>query len=394
MTPAPALIDRYFFRTCARLFLVLGGIVLVILLVERLVRIVELIANTEDGGIASFRMILDLVPHYLQLAIPAALFLAMIITVDRVSRSGELVTMLAAGLSLRRLSRAFFALALIAAPTALVISGFIAPLARYDYRQTVHNVQTESFRAAFQEGRFVRYGRFTVWTDFRDFSGTQLGETFILESRPDGDEVYVSAPHGEMIGMDAGGFALRLEAGRGDTVSTGHSDLVVDSIEFERMTWPISTEKSAFRMRGDDERELMLTELPDPAAFSNVDPRAAHAAFHDRISRACLLLVLPLLAVPLGLNLSRKPRSSGLVLGIVSLLVIQKALESGLHMAATGTLPVWAGSWPVPIAVGLVGLILFVRASGDSPLDWFRPGRGDIGLHDDGLVLASDTATR
>ena len=97
------LIDKYLFRDCLRLFAGLCGLVLSILLVERLIRIVEVVANSENGEVASFRMIIDLVPHYLQLAIPAALFLAMIISIDRLSRSGELVTMLSAGLSLRQL---------------------------------------------------------------------------------------------------------------------------------------------------------------------------------------------------------------------------------------------------------------------------------------------------
>ena len=78
---------------CLRLFASLCGLVLSILLIERLIRIVEVVADTENGALVAVSIIVNLIPHYLQLAIPAALFLAMIISIDRLSRSGELVTM-------------------------------------------------------------------------------------------------------------------------------------------------------------------------------------------------------------------------------------------------------------------------------------------------------------
>lgn len=362
------------FRECLRLFVSLCGLVLSILLIERMIRIVEVVANSENGGVASFRMMIDLVPHYLQLAIPAALFLAMIISIDRLSRSGELVTMFSAGLSLRQLSRPLFGLAGLAAIASLIITGFLQPLGRYDYRQTVNSIQTQSFKAAFQEGRFVKVDDFTVWTDYRDFGGNDLGNTFILESHPDGSERYMSAPSGELLQTDPGAYALLLHNGRGATLAPPgqRADAYRQTLQFESLVWPVKPRSAAFRPRGDDERELTLVELPDVSAFPEIKQAAASASLHDQLGRAVLILILPLLAFPLGLNIGRKPRAGGIVLGIMALLIVQKALEYGQQIASTGGVPAWAGSWPVVLFTAALGGYAFSRAAGESLLSFAR----------------------
>ncbi|WP_290753556.1 LptF/LptG family permease [Henriciella sp.] len=355
---------------CLRLFASLCGLVLSILLIERLIRIVEVVADTENGALVAVSIIVNLIPHYLQLAIPAALFLAMIISIDRLSRSGELVTMLSAGLSLKHLSRPFFLLAGAAALASLIISGFLQPLGRYSYRQTINGIQTQSFEAAFQEGRFVQIDNYTVWTEYRDFGGSTLGPTFILETRPDGSERYISAPSGELLQSEHGTVGLVLENGRGATLLPPdmRDDMEAPGLSFDRIRWPVEPRTASFRARGNDERELTIFELGDVSAFPNVEQSAASASFHDQLSRSLLILILPVLAFPLGVNLGRRARAGGIVLGVMTLLIVQKALEYGFQTASTGAIPAWAGSWPILVVTLCAGGYAFSRVAGESIL--------------------------
>ncbi|WP_018147794.1 LptF/LptG family permease [Henriciella marina] len=376
------------FTECVRLFASLCGLVLSILLIERLIRIVEVVADTENGALVAVSIIVNLIPHYLQLAIPAALFLAMIISIDRLSRSGELVTMLSAGLSLKHLSRPFFILAGIAAIASLIISGFLQPLGRYSYRQTVHGIQTQSFEAAFQEGRFVQIDDYTVWTEHREFGGGKLGSTFILETPPDGRERYISAPSGALLESEQGTVGLILENGRGATLlpPDRRDGTESPSVSFDRIRWPIEPETASFRARGNDERELTVLELGDVSAFPRVEQTAASALLHDQLSRAFLILILPVLAFPPGVNLGRRPRAGGIVLGVIALLIVQKALEYGLQTASTGAIPAWAGSWPVLVVTLCAGGYAFSRVAGESIL---KPDRAPSARNDDLAFTAS-----
>ncbi len=74
-----------------------------------------------------------------------------------------------------------------------------------------------------------------------------------------------------------------------------------------------------------------------------------------------LILVLPLLAIPLGLNYGRVPRAGGLAAGIVLMLLVQKGLEFGMILAERGTVAPWAGSWSVLFFVAALGVAVFWR---------------------------------
>ena len=140
----------------------LASLALGVLLLERLLRIFEIVANTSDTLGVATRMLLNLLPYYLGLAIPVALFLGVLITVDRVSRSGELSAALAAGVSLFQIIRPFMWIAAFLALFSVVLMGYLQPLGRYDYRAAVHDVKQSSAEAVFQEGKFAQIGRRTV----------------------------------------------------------------------------------------------------------------------------------------------------------------------------------------------------------------------------------------
>nr|NIS42548.1 LptF/LptG family permease [Desulfuromonadales bacterium] len=75
-----------------------------------------------------------LVPHYLGLALPAALFLALSIAFGRMQRDSELDAMLSAGFGLHQQIRPALTLAVILTAIAAVTFGFLQPYARYTYR--------------------------------------------------------------------------------------------------------------------------------------------------------------------------------------------------------------------------------------------------------------------
>ena len=81
-------IQRYIFSECTRVF---GGLLLLvvsILLLERLLRIADLVSRSPGNFGEAVYMLANLVPHYAGIGIPAAFFLAVLITASRISRSG------------------------------------------------------------------------------------------------------------------------------------------------------------------------------------------------------------------------------------------------------------------------------------------------------------------
>ena len=96
-----------------------------------------------------------------------------------------------------------------------------------------------------------------------------------------------------------------------------------------------------------------------------------NATLHLRLAKSALLLILPFIAVPFGLNYGRNPSSAGIAIGVVFLISLQKALEFGQSLGAAGKVPPWVGIWPIIIAVAIFAAWLFRKSAykmGQPPL--------------------------
>lgn len=358
-------LELYLFKQCVQVVLGLAALALGVLLLERLLRIFELVANTSDTIGVATRMLLNLLPYYLGLAIPVALFLGVLITVDRVSRSGELSAALAAGVSLFQIIRPFMWIATVLALFSILLMGYLQPLGRYDYRAAVHDVKQSSAEAVFQEGKFAQIGRRTVWTQERT-NGDQLGNIFILEEGRIGNTSRVTtAPAGRLSqGFETNETLITLS--NGQAVEINPEREIVQQVNWQSADWNIEGDAMAFRVRGDDERELTLTELYFEARGEGaniVAPHLAASAAHAAIGRSLLLLILPLIALPMGLGYGRSFQSTGIAVGIVFLLVAQKSLEMGNTLAVDGRILPWLGTWPAIGVIAFIGLALFLRSA-------------------------------
>ncbi|MGX0876083.1 lipopolysaccharide export system permease protein [Roseovarius sp. MBR-154] len=365
-------LDRYMLRNILGVLAALIAVALGMLMLERLIRIADLIAGSDNALEAGARMIANLMPHYLGMALPGALLIATIIATERLSRSGEMVALLSTGVSLRRVARPLVLLGLFLAIASIVNSGFLQPLARYNYREVVHELRQSSIVTAFKERKFIQFDDRVVWTSHVDFSGRELGETFIVETAEDGSRRFIAGQSGHLNEEDNRTWQIIMANAMLGNVPATITNGAGNRLSTESVTWTLPTPLDGYRDRGDDQRELTLPELVTgsyPSQGQNIDRAAAEANLHDRLSRAILLTALPLIGVVLGLTLGRMGRSGGLAIGIVLLLVVQKLLEYGLELAQRGTLPPWAGTWPIVALVLALAIYTFGRtAQGRTPL--------------------------
>src|SRR6185369_8706194 len=107
------LIDFYILKRVSMPLLAAVGIAMAALLMERLIRLLDMFANRGSPISIILKMLGNLVPHYLGIALPAALFVGVLYASMRLSNDSELDAMRASGLSLRRLMLPILALAIV-----------------------------------------------------------------------------------------------------------------------------------------------------------------------------------------------------------------------------------------------------------------------------------------
>ena len=334
-----SILGRYLLRQAS---LLVGGLILLaicVLMLERLLRILEVVSVSSRPATDAVRMLLNLLPHYLGLAIPMALMLGTIITVDRLSRSEEITAMLASGVKLSRIARPFFLLATVTSALVILTEGYLQPHTRYGYRAAVHEAVQQTFTGAFREGKFVSVGDRTFWT--RDEVGSTGGVAgvFIHEREEDGTVRIVTAPGG-LLAVDRETRVPSLILAGGASLEVGPDGRPDALADFGSLSFRGADEIEAFRDRGDDAREMTLDELAVLAARGQDEmSRDASAALHVRVVHAVMLFAFPLIAVPLGLSYGRSARSGGPVLGLILVVLTQKAIEAAAGVS-TGW-PVW-----------------------------------------------------
>ena len=96
-------IDYYILRKTIWPLSAAIGIVLVALLLERLVRLLDLVVNQGGPFFLLLKMLINLVPTYLGLALPAAFFVGVLMAAIRLSSDSELDAIQASGVGLFRL---------------------------------------------------------------------------------------------------------------------------------------------------------------------------------------------------------------------------------------------------------------------------------------------------
>jgi len=376
-------LNRYILKNAA---ISIGGLVVFaccVLLLERLLRIFEIVTNSTNPGGDATRMIVNLLPYYLGMAVPIALLLGTIITIDRLSKSSELTAALGAGVSLFHMTKPFILLAIFMSGITMFVEGYFQPVGRYKYRQTFDLVKQQSFTAALREGTFTQVDKQTFFAG-TDGEDGEIGPIFIYEEGEDLDGLknyrITTAGIGE-INVLEGYPILNLAKGQGFPITnnTLSGQVSADGTAISR---PASIEK--YRVRGDDEREMTSLELfanRDGTTTQVIDKNTNNAMLHLRLSKAVLLLLIPFIAVPFGLNYGRNPSSAGIFVGVVFLVSLQKALEFGQSLGAAGTIPPWLGIWGIIGVVAIFAFVLFWKSAykmGQPPLTSFSHWVGHI----------------
>lgn len=334
---------------------------IVVLLLERLLRIFEIVSNSTNPAGDAGSMVINLLPHYLGMAVPMALLLGVIMTIDQFSRSSELTAALGAGVSLPQMTKPFMLIAAFLAVATLFIEGYMQPVGRYNYREAVHVVKQQSFTAALRQGTFTQVGDRTFFAG-TEKPGSAIGPIFIYEKLRENDAIagvrITTANEGRLIIRKETNEPV-LQLAEGQTYQLRNKRQLNGDLSFESSAVAGAANENGFRARGDDEREMTSLELfknRKGDSIQSVSKNTNNAALHLRLARAALLLILPFIAVPFGLNYGRNPSSAGIFIGIVLLVSLQKAMEFGQSLGANGIIPPWAGIWPI---IGIVAIFAF-----------------------------------
>lgn len=362
------LIDLYILKQVSMPLLAAVGIGMAALLMERLIRLLDMFANRGSPISIILKMLGNLVPHYLGIALPAALFVGVLYASMRLSNDSELDAMRASGISLRRLMMPIIALAIVLTIVSSYILGFLQPYTRFAYRALVHLVTETQWDSAIERGAFFSgFGGKTILIGDISEGGRKLDQIFVKELDDAGRNIIITAEHGDLSKESDLSLVLTLRDGiRTETSPAGDK---TRALIFKELALPLeSVAPEPFRRRGDKELELTLSELFhfyfNTPAYLDIDD--IKAEINARLVNSLSIVFLPLLAMPVGISSRRTSKSLRLLVGVVFLIFYYEVLQFGEQIVGDGLSGAMLALWLPFLVFSSVSVWLF-NASDSKP---------------------------
>jgi lipopolysaccharide export system permease protein len=316
--------------------------------------LIAILGKAAGGQVASsdvLALIAFAVLNYLPTVIILTSFISVLVAVTRSYRDSEMVVWFASGQSLVRWIRPVLTFGLPLMLMVGVLSFVATPWAsmkrdeyteRFQKREDLKRVAPGQFRESASANRVF----------FVEGSGAGSGvvQNVFVNSVENGASAIVVAKQGVVETDAKGGQFLVLKNGRRYQGTPGHADF--RSMEFERYSMRVA---SKTQVTGSDVKVEQLSTaalLADPSRYSR-------AELLYRVSAPIMVVVLMLLAIPLGFVNPRAGSSANLMLAVLIFFTysnLSKVIEDSVKRDKVSFSMAW---WPLHLAALLAALGLF-----------------------------------
>jgi lipopolysaccharide export system permease protein len=170
-----------------------------ILLTMRMLRFAGLVVNkgVEFSQIAT--VFLAIVPTFLEIAIPLATLLGIMLAFARMSGDSEIVVMRASGVSLHQLFRPVLLFGVVAAFTSLFVSLQLSPWGFQVLSRSFFEIARSKSSAGLDEGVFNKMGDLTLYAEKIDHQTGKLQNVLIDDKRQKDNRRIVTAINGTLL---------------------------------------------------------------------------------------------------------------------------------------------------------------------------------------------------
>ena len=346
------LIDRYILRAVATPLMIALAIAGMLLLLEQMLRLFDFVLAESGPVEVVWRMLANLLPHYLGLALPLGTFMGIMLAFRNLSMSSELDALSSSGASFGRLLRPIYMLVIVLAVFDFLLVSYIQPFARYEYQQIRFDVTSGALGIKVPAGEFVDItDRVTIRLGSINAETKEAQDIFLERKTKDGAKTAITARHGAISTTpDMRTLILKLRQGRQVIFSRAGDS--VEALNFESFDLELGLPAiEAFRPRGGDEREATFDEI---LTFLKTEPPNHHlyaeyrAGLHWRIIHPFTFLVMPILAIAMGVTGRRRASSVKPVIGMATLIIYHELLEEwAFAVAADGVISPYISMWGI-----------------------------------------------
>ena len=359
------LLDRYLLRELLVPFSLSLGCLTIILVINQLLRLMELFINRGVDLYSLLRILLIILPSFLMIAIPIATLVAATVAFSRLSMDGELTAMRSAGLGLLRLQVPVVAFSVAAYTATMLLALYAQPFGGVFLRQ----VETAAIEALQQHvAAGLEQGAFNDFMDgvmiyIREIpSPTEMAGVFISDTRNAEEPRLIAAKRGVIVSRPAEG-SIQLDLQDGTVHQRGLAPTTYQEIRFETYSLRLDL-REAFRPLVTPRVEpLTIQQLREKALATGEEDvtwnRLLQDTYKNYFFPVAGLMFGPL-GVILGVRTRRTGRLGGFAMGL-GLIVLYYALSIVGDFLVSARLlgALTAAALPDLLFIGLIVVVLW-----------------------------------
>jgi lipopolysaccharide export system permease protein len=347
-----------------------------VLLIARILKLVELVVNRGVPLLDIVRTFALILPAFLEVTVPMALLLAILLGFGRLASDSEIVALKTSGVSLYQMTKPVVVFMVLSALATFAIAIWVRPWANGALREQLFEVIKSRVSAGFKEKIFnTDFPGLVLYIEEIEPGGGTLKGLLISDARNPQNKNTVIAKIGLLVPNEAS-KTVTLRLLDGTIYGVGGSEGSFQKTDFTVYDVSLAlTNFGEMRPQQKDPKEMTLSELSSRIDSERANGRPAYEEeieLHRKFSIPFACVVFTLVGVPLSIPPSRAVRSRGFSMSLALIFLYYIPLTVGQTLADKGLLPAVVGLWMPNLAFLALGAYLFRSAAREAPIWLFE----------------------
>lgn len=364
----------YILKEILPIFLIGLMIFTFILLMDKILKLIELIVSRGVNISQILMLLLFISPSFLIFTIPMAVLLAILLAFGRLSSDSEITALKASGISLYQLFLPviIFSISAYLLTTFLVFYGL--PWGNRGFKATLYLIAQSKADIEIKERVFNdTFDGLVVYVDKVPIQGKRMEGILIYDERDREKLITIFAREGFLVSNPESQEVI-LKLVNGDIHRTEHRDNVYQKVKFD--TYDLKLELSkVFTTIGKKlkDKEMSLDEIKEKMEEmrkKGEDITPLEVQIQKRYAFPFACIIFGLIGVPLGIQPRRSGRSYGFIFSILIILAYYISLTASEVLAVRHTIPAFLAGWSPNLLFGGLGIYLLIKTAKESP---FKP---------------------
>ncbi|OGP72587.1 MAG: LPS export ABC transporter permease LptF [Deltaproteobacteria bacterium RBG_16_49_23] len=364
----------YILREIFPIFLIGLMTFTVILLMDKILKLIELIVTRGVNPSQILMLLLFISPSFLIFTIPMAFLLATLLSFGRLSGDSEITAFKASGMSLYQLYLPvlLFSIGTYLLTTSLVIYGL--PWGNRGFKATLYLMAQSKADIEIKERVFNDdFDGFVIYVEKVPVRGKKM-EGILINDERDKERINTIFAREGFLVSDSKSQEVVLRLLNGDIHRFEPRANIYQKMRFDTYDLRLELAKTfaavGKKLRDHEMSIEDIKEKMEKKRLSGQDITPQEVELHKRYAIPFSCLVFGLIGVSLGIQPRRSGRSYGFVLSLLILLTYYISLTASEILAIRKTFPPFLAGWAPNILFGSLGIYLLIKASTESP---FKP---------------------